>query len=196
MKRTVAITLSSFLLIVNLLTLVGTGGVSAQASVELRGTVIDETNAYIAAAPVILEDAPGKKYTTVADDHGRYRFNVKPGLYTLTVEVEGFANFSEQVALTSKPNIPFQVELRIRLSEQVKLKDNAATISTDPDKNLSAITVTEKDLEALPDDPDELLETLKQMAGAAGADANVFVGGFRERGQIPPKEAILRININ
>src|SRR5689334_25447026 len=43
---------------------------------------------------------------------------------------------------------------------------------------------------------DELLETLKQMAGAAGADANVFVGGFRERGQLPPKEAILRININ
>jgi len=196
MKRTVAITLSSFLLIVNLLTLVGTGGVSAQASVELRGTVIDETNAYIAAAPVILEDAQGKKYTTVADDHGRYRFNVKPGLYTLTVEVEGFAKFSEQVDLTSKPNSPFDVKLRVMLSEQVEVKDNAATISTDPDKNLSAITLTEKDLEALPDDPDELLETLKQMAGAAGADANVFVGGFRERGQIPPKEAILRININ
>ncbi|MFY9570686.1 MAG: TonB-dependent receptor, partial [Blastocatellia bacterium] len=61
---------------------------------------------------------------------------------------------------------------------------------------LSAITLTEKDLEALPDDPDELLETLKQMAGAAGGDASVFVGGFRERGQIPPKEAILRINMN
>jgi hypothetical protein len=82
------------------------------------------------------------------------------------------------------------------LSEKVEVKDNAAAISTDPEKNLSAITLNEKDLEALPDDPDELLETLKQMAGAAGNDASVFVGGFRERGQIPPKEAILRININ
>jgi Carboxypeptidase regulatory-like domain/TonB dependent receptor-like, beta-barrel len=196
MKRSIAITLSSLLLIVNFLTLIGPSAAYAQGSIELRGTVIDETNAYIAAAPVVLEDAQGKKYTTVADDHGRYRFNVKPGLYTLTVEVEGFAKFSEQVDLTSKPGSPFDVKLKVVLAEQVEVKDNAATISTEPDKNLSAITLTEKDLEALPDDPDELLETLKQMAGAAGADANVFVGGFRERGQIPPKEAILRININ
>jgi len=36
------------------------------------------------------------------------------------------------------------------------------------------------------------------MAGAAGGadDAAVYVGGFRERGQLPPKEAILRISIN
>ena len=29
-----------------------------------------------------------------------------------------------------------------------------------------------------------------------GDDAAIYVGGFRERGQIPPKEAILRISIN
>jgi len=83
------------------------------------------------------------------------------------------------------------------LSEQVEVQDNSAVVSTEPDKNLSAITLTEKDLEALPDDPDELLETLKQMAGAAGgSDAQIYVGGFHERGQLPPKEAILRINIS
>src|SRR4030095_7965876 len=163
MKRSIAITLSSLLLIVNFLTLVGPSAAYAQGSIELRGTVIDETNAYIAAAPVVLEDAQGTKYTPVADDHGRYRFNVKPGLYTLTVEVEGFAKFSEQVELTSKPGSPFDVKLKVVLAEQVQGKDTAATISTEPDKNLSAITLTEKDLEALPDDPDELLETLKQM---------------------------------
>ena len=195
MKRTIAIFLSSLLLAVNLLGFVGPGAAYAQGSIELRGTVIDETNAYIAAAPLTLEDSQGKKITVVADDHGRYRFNVKPGLYTLTAEVEGFGKFTEQIDLTSKPSGTFDVKLKIMLAEQVEVKDNTQ-ISTDPDKNLSAITLTEKDLEALPDDPDELLETLKQMAGAAGADANVFVGGFRERGQIPPKEAILRININ
>ena len=195
MKRTIAIFLSSLLLMVNLLGLVGPGAAYAQGLIELRGTVIDETNAYIAAAPLTLNDGQGKKYTAVADDHGRYRFSVKPGVYTLTVEVEGFARFADQVDLTSKPSGSFDVKLKVLLAEQVEVKDNAQ-VSTDPDKNLSAITLTEKDLEALPDDPDELLETLKQMAGAGGADANVFVGGFRERGQIPPKEAILRININ
>jgi len=181
---------------VNLLGLVGPGAAYAQGLIELRGTVIDETNAYIAAAPLTLQSENGQKYNAVADDHGRYRFTVKPGAYTLTVEVEGFGKFTEQIDLTSKPSGSFDVKLKVMLAEQVEVKDNAAAISTDPDKNLSAITLTEKDLEALPDDPDELLETLKQMAGAAGADASVFVGGFRERGQIPPKEAILRININ
>lgn len=196
MKRTIAISLSSLLLAVNFFGLVAPGAAYAQGLIDLRGTVIDETNAYIAAAPLTLDDGKGQKYTAVADDHGRYRFTAKPGVYTLTVEVDGFAKFSEEVDLTAKLTGQYDVKLKVALAEKVEVKDNAAQISTDPDKNLSAITLTEKDLEALPDDPDELLETLKQMAGAAGADASVFVGGFRERGQIPPKEAILRININ
>ena len=196
MKRTIAVSLSSLLLMLNLCGFGGPRSAYAQGLIELRGTVIDETNAYIAVAPLTLDDGKGQKYNVTADDRGRYRFTVKPGVYTLTVEVEGFAKYSEQIDLTSKPSGTFDVKLKVVLAEHVDVKDNAATISTDPDKNLSAITLTEKDLEALPDDPDELLETLRQMAGAAGADANVFVGGFRERGQIPPKEAILRININ
>ena len=198
MKRIIAISLSSLLLIANLFGLVGPGAAYAQGLIELRGTVIDETNAYITAAPLTLEDAQGKKYTTVADDHGRYRFTVKPGEYTLTVEVDGFAKFTQQIDLTTKPTGPFDVKLKVVLTEKVEVKDNSTGISTEPDKNLSAITLTEKDIEALPDDPDELLQTLKQMAGAAGGadDAAVYVGGFRERGQLPPKEAILRISIN
>lgn len=197
MKRTIAISLSSLLLVVNLFGLVAPRAAYAQGLFELRGTVVDETNAYIAAAPLTLDDGKGQKYTAVADDHGRYRFSVKPGAYTLTVEVEGFAKFSEGLDLTGKPTGQHDIKMKVALAEQVEVKDSAA-ISVEPDRNLSAITLTEKDLEALPDDPDELLQTLKQMAGAAGGvdDAAVYVGGFRERGQLPPKEAILRININ
>ena len=178
--------------------LVAPGSARAQALIELRGTVIDEANAYIPAAPVTLDDGKGQKYTAIADDHGRYRLAVKPGVYSMTVEVEGFAKFSQQLDLSAKPAAPFDVKLKVMLAEQLEVKDNSAAISTEPDKNLSAITLTDKDLEALPDDPDELLQTLKQMAGAAGGgdDAAVYVGGFRERGQLPPKEAILRISIN
>lgn len=166
--------------------------------VELRGTIIDETNAYIVAAPVILDDGKGNKYSSTADDRGRYRFLVNPGIYTLTVEVDGFAKFTEQIDLSTKRSGPFDVKLNVVINEEVEVKNDSALVSTEPDKNLSAITLTEKDLEALPDDPDELLQTLKQMAGAAGGgdDASIYVGGFRERGQLPPKEAILRVNIN
>jgi hypothetical protein len=164
MKRTLAISLSSLLLVVNFFGLVAPGGAYAQSLIELRGTVIDETNAYIAAAPLVLDDGQGKKYTAVADDHGRYRFTVKPGTYTLSVEVEGFGKFSERLDLTTKPTGTYDVKLKVGLAEQVEVKDNSTSISTDPDRNLSAITLTEKDLEALPDDPDELLQTLKQIA--------------------------------
>ena len=194
MKRSIVISLSSLLLMTSFSGLIA----RAQAPIELRGTVVDETNAYIPAAPIALDDGKGQKYSATADDHGRYRLMVKPGVYSMTVEVEGFAKFSQQVDLTVKPAAALDIKLKVMLSEQLEVKDNSATISTEPDKNLSAITLSEKDLEALPDDPDELLQTLKQMAGAAGGgdDAAVYVGGFRERGQLPPKEAILRININ
>lgn len=199
MKKTTALTLSLLFFLAGLAPWAGTGTAYAQTNqVELRGTIIDETNAYISAAPVTLDDGKGNKYTATADERGRYRFLVKPGIYALTVEVEGFAKFAEQMDLTSKRSAPFDVKLKVVLTEQVEVKNDSALVSTEPDKNLSAITLTEKDLEALPDDPDELLQTLKQMAGAAGGgdDASIYVGGFRERGQLPPKEAILRININ
>ena len=197
MKKTISITLSLLLLLANVSAIARADEADPQATVELRGTVIDETNAYIPAAQVALDDGQGHKYDSQTDERGRYRFNVKPGLYTLTVEVEGFAKFIEQVDLTQRRKDPYDVKLKVVLSEQVEVKDDAAGISTEPDRNLSAITITEKELEALPDDPDELLQTLKQMAGAgAGDDASVYIGGFRERGQLPPKEAIQRININ
>lgn len=201
MMRTGALVLLTFLLLVaGLAPRTGSGAAYGQTKTnqfELRGTIVDETGAYLVAAPITLDDGTENKYTTAADERGRYRLLVNPGVYTLTVEVEGFAKFVEQIDLTAKRAVPFDVMLRVVIAEQVEVKNDSAMVSTEPDKNLSAITLTEKDLEALPDDPDELLETLKQMAGAAGgADPSIYVGGFHERGQLPPKEAILRINIS
>jgi hypothetical protein len=197
MKKILATTLSLFLLTFSLSALARPA--YAQGAIELRGTVIDETRAFISAAPVVLDDGQGHKYTTQTDERGRYHFTaIHPGLYTLSVEVEGFAPFSEQIDLTSRRATAFDITLAVFIKDEIQVKDDQAGISSEPDKNLSAITLTEKDLEALPDDPDELLETLKQMAGAAGGadEAAIYVGGFRERGRIPPKEAIQMIRIN
>jgi hypothetical protein len=199
MKRTIATTLSLLLLLTGFSGLVAPAYGQAQAVTELRGIVADETGAYIPAATLVLDDGKGHKYTAQSDELGRYRFaRVAPGLYTLTVEVEGFAPFAEQVDLTTRQALAFDVKLQVFIKDEVEVKNDDASVSTEPDKNLSAITLTEKDLEALPDDPDELLETLRQMAGASGGpgDASVYIGGFRERGRIPPKEAIQAVRIN
>src|SRR5688572_8490758 len=96
MKKLIARTLTLVLLALNLVALSATA--QAQGSIELRGTVIDETRAFISAAPVVLDDGKGQKYTTQTDEQGRYRFTaIRPAVYTITVEVEGFAPFSEQI---------------------------------------------------------------------------------------------------
>lgn len=199
MKRTIAATLSLLLLAAGYGGLDPRGTAYAQATLEVHGTVIDETGAFLAAAPVVLDDGKGHKYTAQTDEKGRYRITgIRPGAYTLTVEVEGFAKFTQQVELTSRRATALDIKLKVFIAEQMEVKDEAAGVSTEPDKNLSSITLTEKDLEALPDDPDEMLAQLKAMAGAAGGsdDAAIYVGGFRERGRIPPKEAIQMIRIN
>jgi hypothetical protein len=193
MKKNIAVALSLLLLFANSLALANT---DPQTALELRGTVVDETRAYLPAVEVTLDDGKGNKYTSQTDDKGQYRFTgIKPGLYTITVEVEGFAKFSEQVDLSVRRTTPFDITLKVSIEEKVDVKTDDAAISAEPDKNLTSITLSEKELEALPDDPDELLETLRQMAGGAG-DASIYVGGFRERGQLPPKEAIQMIRIN
>ena len=186
-----------FLLLLNLMVLAAPN-VHAQGELELRGTVLDETGAYLVSVPVVLDDGKGHKYSEQTNGQGKYRFaGVIPGVYTITVQLEGFAEFTQQVDLTTKRTTPLDITLKVFIKDEVEVKTDTNGISTEPDKNLSAITLTEKDLEALPDDPDELLDTLKQMAGAAmGNDASVYVGGFRERGSIPPKEAIQMIRIN
>lgn len=171
----------------------------AQATLELRGTVTDELGGAVAGAEVTLDDGKGGRHTTHTDEFGRYRLaNIKPGTYTLTVAAEGFATFTQEIDLTARRATPLNITLKVFIKEEVEVKANSLGVSSEPDKNLSAITISGKDLDALPDDPDELLQMLRQMAGTSGSpgDATVFVNGFRENGRIPPKEAIQMIRIN
>jgi len=167
----------------------------AQDLIELHGVVSDETGAAIVAATVIIE-GQDQKSTLQTNEQGQYRIaRLKPGSYTLTVNAEGFAAFTSQLQLGAERVSAVNVTLKVTLNEQEEVRDETEKLSTEPDKNLSGITLTGKDLNALPDDPDEMLAVLRQMAGAT-EDATVYVDGFREGGRLPPKEAIQQIRIN
>ena len=70
-------------------------------------------------------------------------------------------------------------------------------MSVDPSSNVGALVLKNEDLDALPDDPDDLQADLQALAGpAAGPNgAQFFVDGF-SGGQLPPKSSIREIRIN
>jgi len=150
---------------------------------DVRGTVTDETGAIIVGAKITLDDGHGHKQSAASDEGGHYRFAaVAPSIYTLTVSAQGFADFSQSIDLTSKRTAPLNITLKVIISEKMTVSTDAPGISVEPDRNLSGITLQGVELEALPDDPDELLDVLKQMAGTTGApgDTSVYVDGFLE----------------
>ena len=71
------------------------------------------------------------------------------------------------------------------------------TVSVEPDNNATALVIKGDDLEALPDDPDDLADALQALAGP-GAGPNggqIYIDGF-SGGHLPPKESIREIRIN
>ena len=191
-KRKVGrLTIASFLLI-GALFVAG----FAQGTVEVHGTVTDPTGAVISAANVTLTDDAGHKYTGKSDDAGIYRITgIAKGIYTLTVDEEGFTTNSQKLDLSERSSVIANITMEISVKEVENINAENQGISTEPDANLSGINLSPAEIAALPDDPDDLLSTLRQMAGPTG-DAQIYVDGYREGGRLPPKEAILTIRIN
>jgi hypothetical protein len=166
---------------------------------ELQGTVTDQTGGVISRASVTLASADARKRNIKTDREGRYRFErVPPGPYTLTVSCQGFTDFATTVELQPEATAVLDVGLKVAaIAVSVKVKEGSG-LSTEPQKNLSALILTGEDLAALPDDPAFLLIKILQMAGSTGrpGDVAVYVNGFREYKRLPPKNTIEMIRIN
>ncbi len=82
--------------------------------------------------------------------------------------------------------------------QEITVNETVANqVSTDPSNNASALVLQKEDLDALPDDPDDLQADLQALAGpSAGPGGNqIYVDGFTG-GQLPPKASIREIRIN
>jgi hypothetical protein len=162
---------------------------AAQENARLQGTIFDENGAFISGATVVLEDGQNRKSMTTSDARGQYVFDAVPtGGFTLKVVAQGFAESSQTVEAASSDRI--DVTLKITVTERIDVQ-----IRSD---NLSAVTLTGAQLDALPFDPRQLRLRLQRLAGANAALDNmvVYVDGFRTDGALPPKETISAILIN
>jgi hypothetical protein len=172
------------------------------ASGILRGQVADPSGAAIAKSDVIMMPAAANStpIKTQTDGQGAYEFKgLAPGQYSLTVVAEGFALYeNDNVVITGAQALRLNVAMTIPVEEQkVNVSDTVPTVDVNPANNAGAIVISGKELDALPDDPDELLTDLQALAGpSAGPNGGqIYIDGFTA-GQLPPKSSIREIRIN
>ncbi|HYT49042.1 MAG TPA: carboxypeptidase regulatory-like domain-containing protein, partial [Pyrinomonadaceae bacterium] len=190
-----------FFTVVAFVALLSTFSVSvfAQGRATLRGTISDEFGASIVGGTVTLTDANGVKKTATTGPDGNYLFNgLAPGKYKVHAAATGFAASEDtEVDVAVGRREPTNITLKIAAIE-TQVKVNADTpLSTESGNNANQQVISGKDLDALPDDPDELAAALQALAGPSiGPNGGqIFIDGF-SGGNLPPKEAIREIRIN
>jgi hypothetical protein len=175
------------------------GAAAQQASTgTVRGVLMDDSGAVIPAANVSLSGT-GISRTGQTQGDGTYSFaGLAPGEYTVSVSFTAFAPFSQSVAVSGGVvQVPIQLTIRAEKQEVMVQGEANTQVSVEVDNNGTALVMKGADLEALPDDPDDLSDALQALAGP-GAGPNggqIYIDGF-SGGQLPPKESIREIRVN
>jgi len=166
----------------------------ASGDAALRIVVADQTGAVIVGARVTIVAAEpgGAPIETLTDERGEALFRaVTPGRYAVRAEFPGFEPRQlEEIRLRAGSNTRREMRLPIaRHAEDLTVGQDPRDRALDPRGNLFTNVLTREQIEALPDDPDEMEEALKAMAGPG---ARIRVDGF-QGGKLPPKSQIRSI---
>src|SRR5712664_248200 len=170
-----------------------------QARGTLRGVIKDELGATIVGANVTIIDPSGVEKTTTTNGEGAYVFNgLAPGKYLVRASAKGFAVSDEsEVNLTAGQRATLDLTLKVTIEEQKVTIAAETPLSTESTNNANQTLITGKDLDALPDDPDELAAALQALAGPSMGPngGQITIDGF-SGGRMPPKNSIREIRIN
>ncbi len=187
------------LLFTALIASIATVSAFAQAPGSVSGQVNDSLGASVVGATVTAVAADGKTRQSISNDRGEFSITgLAPGTYTIKAIAPKFALYENaEVAVTAGDKNELFIILTVAGVEENVDVSNNETVSTDADNNAGATVLKDKDLEALPDDPDELAAALQALAGpSAGPNGGqIYIDGFTG-GNLPPKESIREIRIN
>lgn len=179
--------------------LLAVSGTKAQGTGTLSGQVLDSLGAVVVGANVIAIDANAKEKSAITNRQGEFTISgLVPGIYTVRVIAPKFA-FYEQTDVEVKAGTKQELTIALTVEAVQEEVDVSADgqVDTDPNNSAGATVLKGKDLESLPDDPDELEAALQALAGpSAGPNGGqIFIDGF-QGGRLPPRDAIREIRIN
>ena len=164
----------------------------------LRVTVVDPSGAVIVGAQVTIGPVgappPAGAPRLATDGRGDAAFaGLVPGRYAIHVEAPGFEPTDVRDTRVRSGETRHRVKLPLaRIAEQVNVGRDARERASDPRSDAFATVLGEAEIQELPDDPDEMEQALKDMAGPG---AVIRVNGFRG-GKLPPKNQIQQIRFH
>ncbi|MDQ4120685.1 MAG: TonB-dependent receptor [Acidobacteriota bacterium] len=170
-----------------------------QTNSALRGRVVDVLGAVVVGANVTIVAANGAERTAQTNQNGEFSFtNLAPGKYVVRASAAGFAAYENaEIEIVGGREATLEIPLNVAQAEAQVNVGEEEPVNTNPEANASALVLKEEDIEALPDNDEELAAALQALAGpAAGPNGGeVFIDGF-SGGRLPPRDAIREIRIN
>ncbi len=168
---------------------------AAQADKGTLHIVIkDPSGAVIPNATVRIIGSDAAIPPVTSDGHGvATAVNVPAGRYTIVAEFPGFEPRTLTDVRVRPGDNRREITLAIeKVAQSVSVGRDAATAASDPRSDRFSNVLSRDQIDALPDDPDEMEQALKDMAGPG---AVLRVDGFRG-GKLPPKSQIRSIRFS
>ncbi|QMV19743.1 TonB-dependent receptor [Granulicella sp. 5B5] len=162
--------------------------------VRVEGDVLDPSGAMVPAARI----KAANRVSSVSDQMGRFVLQCIPAGSAIEVSATGFNTASATATGAVGEVVHVTVTLSLANIDSV-IQVDADTAALDDTNGAGTISLNTKEIEQLPDDPDDLLAELQMMAASSGGDPStvvITVNGFQNASAMPPKASIASIRIN
>ena len=166
---------------------------------RLPGRISDSSGAVIPGSNIKVLKGSDVIAETTTNATGDFDLELAAGEYRIEVHAPDFNPFSQEIRVAAGM-APLFLSLTIAtIAQRLDVKETAGQAPTiDSDVPLTTQTIAGDQLADLPDDEDDLVAYLLQVAGtagAAGSRATFFIDGFTG-GRLPPKDQIQQIIID
>ena len=152
------------------------------ATGSVVGIVTDESKAVLpgVTATITSTAVRSNSTTVVTDEQGRYRFaGLVPGTYTLTLTLQGFSNYSEELRVLTGSSVERNVSLQVgTISESVTVSGQTPMVDTR--SAAVASTSTREVIENLP----TIRTTVTDFVQATPGVAQNNPGSYNEQIQV------------
>jgi hypothetical protein len=175
------------------------GDTAASAAPRLRGRISDSTGAVIPGSKIKILKGAEVIAEATTNSTGDFDLELAAGNYQLEVNAPEFTPLRQDIRMAAGI-APLSLTLTIAtIAQTLDVKENAQqAVTIDSEIPLTTQTIAGDQLADLPDNEDDLVAYLLQLAGmsgAAGSRTTFFIDGFTG-GHLPPKDQIQQIIID